>query len=272
MFEPRAQIRNSRRRDDGEFVAPLIRGDAEDRPQNHAGIRIGGRSSAASLNHLLGVLQEFRDVEPHHGGGNHTEIGKRGIASSNTWHAKKNLAEFVGFRHLLHLGARISNRDEAVAGFLLAHLGFDSFEEILFVDIRFQRAPRFAGDDANRAPEIHFRFDSFDLRGVGGVQHVQLGKSLDFPKGHAQNFRTQAGAAHTEQQRVFETRLLHVRSNPLQNFEMRELLLRDGEPAKPIALVRSRPEGSILLPETHYFIVFFPVLYGCGNRTRERAG
>src|SRR5258708_33219015 len=69
LLEPRPKIKNSRRSDDGEFVAPLIRGDAEDRPKNHAGIRIGGGSSAARLNHLLGVLQESRQVQPHHGGG-----------------------------------------------------------------------------------------------------------------------------------------------------------------------------------------------------------
>src|SRR6266478_1447572 len=34
---------------------------------------------------------------------------------------------------------------------------------------------------------------------------------------------------------MLETRLLHLRSNFLQNFKMRELLLDDGEPAEPIA-------------------------------------
>ncbi len=119
----------------------MIRGDAEDRPKNHAGIRIGGGSSAARLNHLLGVLQESRQVQPHHGGGNHTEIGKSGVAATDARHTKKNLAEFIGLRHLLHLRARVGNGDEAVTSFLLAHVSLDLLEEILLVDIRFQRAP-----------------------------------------------------------------------------------------------------------------------------------
>ena len=143
-----------------------------------------------TLPNIYNLGQEFRDVEAHHSGGDHAEIGKCGKPSSDARHAKKNLTEFVGFRHLLHLRARVGNRDEAVARFLFSHLGLDALKEILFVDIWLQRAPRFTGDDANRAPEIDLCFDGFDLRGIGGVQHVKLGESLDLPKSHAQNFRT----------------------------------------------------------------------------------
>ena len=168
----------------------MIRSGAENRPEKHTRIRIGGRSNTASLHHLFGVFQKFQDVETHHSGGDHAEIRKGRVASPDARHAKKNLSEFVGFRHLLHLGGRVANCDETAADFLLAHLGLYTFEEILFVNIRLQRAPRFTGDDANRALEIKICFDGFDLRGIGRVQHVQFGKSLDLPKGHAQHFRT----------------------------------------------------------------------------------
>ena len=101
---------------------------------------------------------------------------------------------------------------------------------------------------------------------------MQLGKSLHLPKGQAQDFRTQAGAAHAEQERMLETRLLYVRSNFLQNFKMRELLVDDSKPTEPIAFVRPRPERGVPLPETRYFIVFSPVLDTRGNRTCKRAG
>jgi len=79
---------------------------------------------------------------------------------------------------------------------------------------------RFTGDDANRALEIHFRFDGHDLGGVGGIENVQLGKPFALSKCHAQDFRAKAGAAHAEKQRVLETRLLHVGGNLLQGIDV----------------------------------------------------
>jgi len=71
---------------------------------------------------------------------------------------------------------------------------------------------------------------------------------------------------------MLETGLLHIRGNFFQNFKMRELLVNDGEPAEPIAFVRSRPERSVPLPEARYFIISFPVFDACGNRTCKRTG
>src|ERR1700740_780332 len=68
---------------------------------------------------------------------------------------------------------------------------------------------------------------------------------------------------------MFEARLLHVRGDLRERADVRGLFFGDGEPAEPIALVRSGPERSILLPEARNFIVFFPVFEGRAHRARE---
>src|SRR2546425_7466585 len=70
---------------------------------------------------------------------------------------------------------------------------------------------------------------------------------------------------------MLETRLLYVRRSLLQNFKMRELLVDDGEPAQPIAFVRTRPERSVPLPKARYFIVFFSSPR-CMRRSHLQAG
>src|SRR6266436_5212802 len=137
----------------------------------------------------------------------------------------------------------------AIANFFFAHLGFHALEKVLLVNVGLERAARLARNDADGALEVHFRFDGFDLRRVGGIENVQLGKALDFSKGHAQNFGAEAGTAHAQQERMFEARLLHVLGDLLQGVNMSELFVGDGEPAEPIAFVRRAPmpEGRLAL-------------------------
>src|SRR6266436_3099578 len=116
----------------------------------------------------------------------------------------------------------------AIANFFFAHLGFHALEKVLLVNVGLERAARFAGNDADGALEDHFRFDGFDLRRVGGIENVQLGKTLDLPECHAQNFGTEAGTAHAQQERMFEARLLHIVSDLPQSVNMSQLLIGDG--------------------------------------------
>ena len=87
-----------------------------------------------------------------------------------------------------------------------------------------------------------FAFDGFDLRGIGGVQNVQFRVACDFAERHAQNFRTQAGAAHAQQQRVLEAGLFYVGGNVLQRGNVGELFLGDSQPAQPLVFIGAGPE------------------------------
>ena len=67
----------------------------------------------------------------------------------------------------LHLRSGVRDSDEPVANLFFAHFRFHSIEKVLLVNVRFERASRFARDDADRAIEVYFFFDGFDLCGIG---------------------------------------------------------------------------------------------------------
>ncbi len=108
------------------------------------------------------------------------------------------MAEVVVLRDVLHLRTRIGDGNEAISGFLLTNGFLHACEEILFIDVGFERAAGFAGDDEERVLQIDLCFDRLDLRGIGGIENVQLGKSVDFTEGEPQDFRAKARASHAE--------------------------------------------------------------------------
>src|SRR6266478_2494633 len=272
LFEPRAEIEDSWGGDDRNFVPAMIGGHAQDVSKNDARIGINGRGCATTHDHLLRVFLKFRNVEAHNTGGYHAEVGERGITATDARNPREYLAELIRFGDLLQLGARISDGDEAVAGFFFAHPGLHALEKVLLVNVGLKGASGLARNDADGALEVHFRFDGLDLRGVGGIENVQLGKTFDLSEGHAQNFGTEAGATHPQQERMLESRLLHVLGDPLESVNVGELLFGDGEPAEPITLVGATPERSILLPKARNFIILLPLFERRSNRPCKRTG
>ena len=71
---------------------------------------------------------------------------------------------------------------------------------------------------------------------------MQFGITWERAKGHAEYFRAQAGAAHAEQQRMLEAGTLHVLGDQAQMFDVGQLVVRNPQPAEPIALVFTRPQ------------------------------
>src|SRR5204863_7741116 len=108
----------------------------------------GGRGSTTRRDHFLRAFQEFLNVQAHDRGGNHAEVGNRGIAATAAWHTQEDPAELISFGDLLHLGSRIGDSGEVIAGFFLAHFGLYTFEEVVFVDGGRERAGRPARYDA----------------------------------------------------------------------------------------------------------------------------
>ena len=137
---------------------PSLAARAEDDAEHDAGVCSSGVGRRAGLDHLLGALQKLVGIEAHDGGGNHAEVGERGVAAADGGDAVEDVAEAVALGDLLHLGAGIGDGDEMAAG-LVAHGLLHALEEILFVDIRFECAAGLAGDDEERFGEIDFLLD-----------------------------------------------------------------------------------------------------------------
>ena len=73
------------------------------------------------------------------------------------------MQKVVAFGHLLHLRSGVGDRDEVAADFIGADRLLRALEEILFEDVGFERAARFAGDDEQRLRNIDLMFEAFDL-------------------------------------------------------------------------------------------------------------
>ena len=101
---------------------------------------------------------------------------------------------------------------------------FHSLEEILFEDIGLEGRTRLARNHEQCLCQINFIFEGLDLRGIGGVEHVQLREACNFSVGHAQDFGTQARSAHAEQQDVREALRFCFFGKIAKCFGVRDLL------------------------------------------------
>src|SRR6267378_1246716 len=89
---------------------------------------------------------------------------------------------------------------------------------------------------------------------------MQFGETFDFPKGHAQNFGAQAGAAHAQQQHVLELGFLYVSCNFLEDVNSGKLFFDNVQPAQPLRFIGAGPNGSVPLPQPPDLVVLFPII------------
>src|SRR5262250_3387884 len=97
------------------------------------------------------------------------------------------MAEAVSGRFRLKLRAGIGNRDEAAPRLFRPDPLLHPFEKVLLEDVGFKRRSRFAGDNEQRVSEVNLLFEASYLRGIGGIEHVQLGEAWDVPKSLCKN-------------------------------------------------------------------------------------
>src|SRR6202162_784305 len=140
------------------------------------------------------------------------------------------------------------------------HRLLDPFEEILFEDVRLERRAGLTGDDENRIANVNFVLESFHLSGIGGIQHKQFRVAVNLPESHLENFRTQAGPTHAEQEGMLETCCLHIGRDIREMLLVGELILGDAEPSQPLSFVRSSPQGCIASPQAAHLACHFPIL------------
>ena len=160
-------------------------------------------------------------------------------------------------------GARsgICDRHELAACGFVADGSLHTIEEMLTQDARLERVSRFARDDEHRPCEIEVIRLHPNLCRIGGIEDVECRKAVQTAERCGQHVRAQAGTAHSEY-RVRETRLAHVVGDRFQVFELRELLIGNGEPAKPSTFVGSSPERRVVCPQLAELAVGLPFIYG----------
>ena len=157
-----------------------------------------------------------------------------------------------------------------------AHGLLHALEEILLVDVGFECAAGFAGNDKERFGEVNLFFDASDLRRIGRVEYVQAREARGLRIGQREHFRTKAGSAHAKQQYVGEPGALDLVGQVAKLGGAGELFVGDAEPAQPVGLVIAGPKGGVALPEPSYLSRRPPVVkvffYRSVKIARKRCG
>src|SRR5271157_3954689 len=163
--------------------------------------------------------------------------------------SEEDVQEAIRLGHLLHFRAGIGDSDEVASYFRHSDRLLRAFEEVLFEDVGFERAAGLARDDKKRFRNIDLMFERLHLRGIGGIEHVQVGEMGGPAEGHAQNFRTKTRPAHAEEKYVLEPAGLDFFCDLLQLVVLGNLLIQNIEPAQPVGFIAAGPQLCIALPQ-----------------------
>ncbi len=110
LLEPRTQVRNSRRREDRNFIAPAFLQRAENYAKDYTGIFIGRDVGRTRVDHLVGSVEKFRHVQALNCAGYCSEIRKGRIAAAYAGQTEKDVAKAARLSDLLHVRAGIGDR------------------------------------------------------------------------------------------------------------------------------------------------------------------
>src|SRR5215471_18988919 len=80
---------------------------------------------------------------------------------------------------------------------------------------------------------------------------------------HFQNFRTKAGASHSEQQCVPESGLNHIAGGIPELLQVSDLIFSHVKPAEPFMFFVACPQRAIAFPQAVDFVIGLPV-FECG--------
>src|SRR6185312_146091 len=144
LLEPRTQIGNARRSNQGDLVFARVAVHAQDDAQHRSRIFRNWDGLGAGMHHLFCRIEELLEIHAHHRGRNHAEIGKGRVAPANVRPSVEDVAELVALRHLLKRGARIGDGDKVISHFAFAHSLLHALEEVLLENIWLKRASRLA--------------------------------------------------------------------------------------------------------------------------------
>ena len=232
---------------------------AEDRAQHDARVLLGGDRRYAGRHHLVGAIQELRDVDPHDRGRHEPEVRERRVAPADVGPAGEDVPEPVDLGHLLQLRPGVGDGDEAAARLLASEALGGALEEVLLEDRGLERGARFARHDEQRRRRIDPALEGADLRRIGGVEHVQLGELRLPAEGPLQHLGAEARAAHAEEQNVREALGPRGFANAREPVQVRELAVGDPEPAEPLRLIAAGPQRRVARPEPPHLPVRLPV-------------
>ena len=247
LFGPGAEIGDLRRRGNRHLVAAFEAGEPHRQPELHARVFMWRHVGAAGAHHRKRVRDQAANVDTGGSRRHQPERRQHGVASADRRIAVEDAGKALLGRNLLQRRAGIGDGDEAMTGLVLADRFGDAIEEIILHRVRLGGAAGFAGDDEQRVGEIDRILHRAHLRGIGGIEHVQLREAGFFGERFRQHFRPEARSAHAEHDGIAEILSLHAAGKILVVGDVggRGAV----QPAQPFVLVVTGPDRFVLLPQ-----------------------
>ena len=159
----------------------------------------------------------------------------------------------IAFGHLLHLRSGIGDRDEMAAGFSAPTVCFVRSKKYCLKMFGSSVLPDLLETMNSVFAMSIWCSNAFTCAGSVESSTCRVGKLRNPAEGHAQNFRTQAGSAHAQQQYMLEAARVNLFRELLQLILLRDLLFDNVEPSQPVGFVASGPQARIALPQTLHF-------------------
>ena len=266
LLQPSAEAADRRRQDEGDLVASLPGGNAEQEAESDPRVPRGRHVGRARFRHPLGGRQQPADVEAHRDSRHHPERRERGEAPADARHASEDGAKPRRRCPVVERRPRIGDGDEPGAGRFGADPLRHPREEVAFEEMRLERRAGLARHLEQRARDIQPALERTDLGRVGGIEDAKIRRPGHAPERLPQHLGAEAGAAHTEQADVGEALRGYRGAEPAQTIEVGPHPLRRFQPAQPPVLPGAGPERRVPAPEASRAVPTPPV----GDRVRRR--
>ena len=191
LLEPGAEVEDLRRRHDGELVAARLRGEPQDQAEHHAGVVDAGPGGGTTAAMASASVDEAAQVDAHHRRRHQAERATAPRSVRRSAGCPRNTrAEPVRLGHLLHLRAGVGDGDEVLPGAVARRRAcVTRSKKYCLKTFGSSVLPDLLATMTSVCVEVDPRLQAGHLRGVGGVEHVQVGRAVDVAEGEADDLR-----------------------------------------------------------------------------------
>ena len=190
---------------------PLRARCRESTPRITPGFSSTGTLGSAGLDHFLGAVEELAISSPINGRRHHAEVRERGIAAADAGQAEEDVAEAVASATCCIFEPGSVMAMKRLPALSAPTVCFARSKKYCLKMLGSSVVPDLLETMNSVLRQIDFVLERLDLRRIGGVEHVKLGKAGDLAEGFFEDFGAKAGAAHAEQKDVGEAVRLYVR-------------------------------------------------------------
>ena len=253
LLNPEAEGAEFRRQEHRELVASRTGGGGHREPQRHGGIEGDVAIGLGRREHGRTPAKKRLQVLTHQRGRHETEERERRVSAADVGGIDEEVAELFGARPTGEARVFVGDRDEVIGP--ARHTGLlEAASKIRGERVGLDRPSRLARENVEGFSRRGDR--GAHRRGIGRIQHVQLGPAWPNPQHAAKNLRRQTRAAHAEQHDVREPVTFDGFGECLEAVQRFRHEDRRGQPPEPVGdrLLHDRigaPGRWLTAPQSH---------------------